>query len=147
MYKYILYIISIKVPLNLRPTLKKRLKIFPSPAGMSLTKLSLDGKIFTLLGRGKYIPNPSWRNVNYKHGRGTKFSGINRGLVHSQNCNFPEESFILISFCYSDTLTPRPRVYITNLLPSQDFQLDLFNTLTPSPYIFSLVTRTVISRG
>jgi hypothetical protein len=41
---------------------------------------------------------PAWRNVKYQHGRGTKCSGINRGLFHSQNCNFPEESFILIIF-------------------------------------------------
>ncbi len=28
-----------------------------------------------------------------------KCSGTNRGLFHSQNCNFPEEGFILLSFC------------------------------------------------
>jgi hypothetical protein len=30
-----------------------------------------------------------------------KCYGTNRGHFHSQNCNFPEESFILISFRYS----------------------------------------------
>ncbi len=34
-------------------------------------------------------------------GRGTNCSGTNRGLFYSQNCNFPEESLILISFCCS----------------------------------------------
>jgi hypothetical protein len=44
---------------------------------------------------------PAWRNVKYQHGRGTKYSGTSRGLFHFQICNFPEESFILISFRYS----------------------------------------------
>jgi hypothetical protein len=43
----------------------------------------------------------AWRNVKCQHGRETKCSHTNRGLFHSQNCHFPEESFILISFCYS----------------------------------------------
>jgi hypothetical protein len=43
---------------------------------------------------------PAWRNVKY-HGRGRKFSATDSGLFRSQNCNFPEECFILISFCYS----------------------------------------------
>ncbi len=42
-----------------------------------------------------------WRNAKYQRGRGKKCSCTNRGLFLSQNCNFPEESFILISFCYS----------------------------------------------
>jgi hypothetical protein len=53
-----------------------------------------------------YIP-PSrktftaWRNIKYQRGRGKECSPSNRGLFLSQNCNFPEESFTLISFCYS----------------------------------------------
>ena len=43
----------------------------------------------------------AWRNVKCQHGRATKCSRTNRGLYHSQNCNFPEERFILISFCHS----------------------------------------------
>jgi hypothetical protein len=43
----------------------------------------------------------AWRNVKCQHGRVTKCSHINRGLFHFQNCKFSEESFILISFCYS----------------------------------------------
>ncbi len=44
---------------------------------------------------------PTQKNVKYQHGRGTKCSSTNRGLFNSQNCNFSEESFILISFCHS----------------------------------------------
>jgi hypothetical protein len=33
---------------------KKRLAIFPSPAGMSLTKLSLAGNILIILGQGGF---------------------------------------------------------------------------------------------
>ena len=43
----------------------------------------------------------AWRNVKYLRGRGKECSRTNRSLFLSQNCNFPEESFILISFCYS----------------------------------------------
>jgi hypothetical protein len=43
----------------------------------------------------------AWRNVKCQHRRGTKCSRTNRVLFYSQNCNFPEESFILISFCCS----------------------------------------------
>jgi hypothetical protein len=52
--------------------------------------------------RSPPLTYPAWRNVHvkYQHGRGTECSGTNRILFHSQNCNFPEESFILISFCY-----------------------------------------------
>jgi hypothetical protein len=32
---------------------------------------------------------------------GNILSGTSRGLFTFQNCNFPEESFILIRFCYS----------------------------------------------
>jgi hypothetical protein len=39
-----------------------------------------------------------------QHGRGTKCSGTYRGHYHSQNFNFSEESFILISFCYIGAL-------------------------------------------
>jgi hypothetical protein len=47
-----------------------------------------------------YIPPcrkclPAWRNVKYQHERRTICSLANRGLFHSQNCNFPEESFII----------------------------------------------------
>ncbi len=66
-------------------------------------------------GRGAYCPSPmllfyiplcrktfsAWRNVIYQHGRGKKCSGTNRVFSHSQNCNFPEESFILSTFCNS----------------------------------------------
>ncbi len=50
-----------------------------------------------------YIPPcwktfPAWRNEKYQHGRGTKCSGTHRVFSHSQNCNFPEESFILSTF-------------------------------------------------
>ncbi len=53
-----------------------------------------------------YIPPcrktfPAWRNVIYEHGRGKKCSGTNRVFSHSQNCNFPEESFVLSTFCNS----------------------------------------------
>jgi hypothetical protein len=48
----------------------------------------------------------AWRNVKCQHGRATKCSRTNRGLYHSQNCNFPEERFILISFCHSVRTTP-----------------------------------------
>jgi hypothetical protein len=34
---------------------KKSLKIFPFPAGMSLTKLSLAGKNFIISGQGEYV--------------------------------------------------------------------------------------------
>jgi hypothetical protein len=68
----------------------------------------LDGAIDqTVRGGGHFVPSTSWysplacKNVKYQHGRGTKCSGPNRGLFHSQNFNFPEESFILISFYYS----------------------------------------------
>ncbi len=53
-----------------------------------------------------YIPPcrktfPAWRNVIYQHGRGNKCSGTNRVFSHSQNCNFPEEGFVLSTFCNS----------------------------------------------
>jgi hypothetical protein len=53
-----------------------------------------------------YIPPcrkifPAWRNVIYQYGRGTKCSGTNRVFSRFQNCNFPEESFILSTFCNS----------------------------------------------
>ncbi len=53
-----------------------------------------------------YIPPcrktfPAWKNVIYQHGRGKKCSGTNRVFSHSQNCNFPEESFVLSTFCNS----------------------------------------------
>ncbi len=53
-----------------------------------------------------YIPPcrktfPAWRNVIYQHGRGKKCSGTNRVFSHSQNCNFPEERFVLSTFCNS----------------------------------------------
>ncbi len=53
-----------------------------------------------------YIPPcrktfPAWRNVIYQHRRGKKCSGTNRVFSHSQNCNFPEESFVLSTFCSS----------------------------------------------
>ncbi len=53
-----------------------------------------------------YIPPcqktfPAWRNVIYQYGRGKKCSGTNRVFSHSQNCNFPEESFVLSTFCNS----------------------------------------------
>jgi hypothetical protein len=35
-------------------TLKKRLAVFPSPAGMSLTKLSLAGNNLILPGQGEF---------------------------------------------------------------------------------------------
>jgi hypothetical protein len=35
-------------------TVKKSLSIFPSPAGMSLTKLSLAGKILIIPGQGEF---------------------------------------------------------------------------------------------
>ncbi len=34
-------------------------------------------------------------------GEGQNVPALTGGTFHSQNCNFPEESFILISFCYS----------------------------------------------
>jgi hypothetical protein len=40
-------------------------------------------------------------NVKCQHGQGTKCSSINKGLFISQYCNFPDESFTLISFCNS----------------------------------------------
>jgi hypothetical protein len=49
----------------------------------------------------------TWRKIKYQHGRGTKCSGINRGLLNSQNCNFPEDNFILISFYYSVDILPQ----------------------------------------
>jgi hypothetical protein len=61
----------------------------------------------TLHGSTKYktfsppLTFTAWMNVKYCHGRGTTCSGTNSGLFCSQNCNFPEESFIFISFCYS----------------------------------------------
>jgi hypothetical protein len=53
-----------------------------------------------------YIPPcrktfPAWRNVIYQYGQGTKCSGTTRVFSHYQNCNFPEESFILSTFCNS----------------------------------------------
>ncbi len=53
-----------------------------------------------------YIPPcrktfPAWRNVIYQYGWGKKFSATNRVFSHSQNCNFPEESFVLSTFCNS----------------------------------------------
>ncbi len=44
---------------------------------------------------------PAWMNIKYQHGGGTKCSGTNSWFFRSQNGNFPEESFILISFCYT----------------------------------------------
>ncbi len=44
---------------------------------------------------------PAWMNVIYQYGRGKKCSGTNRVFSHSQNCNFPEESFVLSTFCNS----------------------------------------------
>jgi hypothetical protein len=44
----------------------------------------------------------AWRNVKYKHRRGSKCYGIKRGLFH-----FPKESLILISFCYSGPLVDK----------------------------------------
>jgi hypothetical protein len=43
----------------------------------------------------------AWRNVKYQHGRGTISSRTNMGLFNSQNWNFPEEIFILISFYFN----------------------------------------------
>jgi hypothetical protein len=40
-----------KVPVH---TLKKRLMIFPSPAGMSLTKLPLGGNNLVISGQGEF---------------------------------------------------------------------------------------------
>ncbi len=67
---------------------------------------------------------PAGRNV-YQHGQGTKYSGTNRRLFHSQHCNIPEESFILINFCcsvlYSLPLSVkvlRDRQHFLKLLPS-----------------------------
>ncbi len=59
-----------------------------------------------------YIPPcrktfPTWRNVKYQYGQRTKCSGTNRVFSHSQNCNFPEDSFILSTFCNS-ALVPAP---------------------------------------
>ena len=65
--------------------------------------------------RGAYCPSPmllfhippcrktfpAWRNVIYQHGRWKKCSGTNRVFSCSQNCNFPEESFVLSTFCNS----------------------------------------------
>ena len=66
-------------------------------------------------GRGRYCTSPmllfyippcrktfpAWRNVKYQHEGGTKCSRTNRVFSHSQNCNFPEESFFLSTFCHS----------------------------------------------
>ncbi len=56
-----------------------------------------------------YIPPcrktfPAWRNVISQHGRRKKCSGTNRVFSHSQKCNFPEESFVLSTFCNSVAL-------------------------------------------
>ncbi len=48
---------------------------------------------------------PAWKNAKYQHGPGTKCSGTDRGIFLSQNCNFPEESFILISCCNNVIMT------------------------------------------
>ncbi len=52
-----------------------------------------------------YIPScqktfTAWRGKMLAWARDKMFPH-QQGLFHSQNCNFPEESFILISFCYS----------------------------------------------
>ncbi len=66
-------------------------------------------------GRGAYCPSPmllfyiplcrktfpAWRNVIYQHGRGKLCSGTNSVFSHSQNCNFPDESFVLSTFSNS----------------------------------------------
>jgi hypothetical protein len=57
-------------------------------------------QIHILRGTNPSLTYPAWRNIKYQHGRGKKSSGTNRGLFHSHNCNFPRDSFILISFCF-----------------------------------------------
>ncbi len=44
---------------------------------------------------------PAQKDVKYQYGQGAKCSSTNRGHFHSQNCNFPEERFILSSPCNS----------------------------------------------
>jgi hypothetical protein len=46
---------------------------------------------------------PAWRNVKYQHGQRTKCYGTNRGLFHSQNCNFPWDSLIIYIFGFFHT--------------------------------------------
>jgi len=78
-------------------------------------KIAVLGREKPRVGAGTSCPRPmlvfyippcrktftAWRNVKCQRGRGTKCSRTNKGIFHPQNCNFPEESFILISFCYS----------------------------------------------
>jgi hypothetical protein len=49
--------------------------------------------------RGRSFFPPAWRNVKYQNKRGTKCSSTDRGLFHSKNCNFPEESLIFCILC------------------------------------------------
>ncbi len=68
-----------------------------------------------------YIPPcrktfPAWRNVIYQNGRGKKCSGTNRVFSHSQNCNFPEESFVFSTFCNSAGSNIFVKVHFLNLL-------------------------------
>ncbi len=72
---------------------------------------------FTFLHAGR----PAWRNEKCQHGQGTKCSHINRGLFHSQNCKFPEESFILISFCYSVHVIVQPLSVLIQPLLCPDY--------------------------
>jgi hypothetical protein len=70
-----------------------------------LRKVAVLGMEKPPVGAGTLCPSPmlafyippcrkcllSWKNVKYQHGRGTRCSHTNKGLFHSQNCNFPEE--------------------------------------------------------
>ena len=44
---------------------------------------------------------PAWRNVKYQYGPGSRCTRTNSGLFPSQNCSFPEESFIIYILCSS----------------------------------------------
>jgi hypothetical protein len=96
-----------------------------------------------------YIPPcqktfPAWRNVKYQYGRGTKCSGTNRVFSHSQNCNFPEESFILSTFCnsarnISNHKVRRARTGDTDLAWTKE--LKRHQTLNMSLLVFNRVYR------
>ncbi len=85
------------------PPCQKTFQEFFSPISLDHGHLAWKHKIWNIKPSFDIPPwrktFPTLRNVKYQ--RGTKCSGTNRGLFHSQNCNFPEESIILISLCYS----------------------------------------------
>jgi hypothetical protein len=73
---------------------------FRPPDRMATDKRSGEGNILSLAHAG--ILHSSMPEISSIMGEGQKFPTETGGF--SQNCNFSEESFILISFCYSVAL-------------------------------------------